>query len=371
MTPYWVNVVLTHISRSNECKRRKIKCNGQMPCNRCGNLNLDCVYAPNCCASSFKDSEYDLSNTKQDGTNTSADWPSEFKNMSAQIETLQKQVDTLYTNMNHLRAEFIGQQQQQQQQPSDPSLPQHSFLAPRASIPPSQASPGAIGTPARPRNKSQSASRPPTFRGPTSTEFNLGVAKHSLQTMGITPGAEEGFGTRDVTPTASPPPDAPMHASKDPIWAVPRDDAFRLLRVYEDEMHDMYPVVPLAELTRHTDRVYTFMETAARKGLVQTAAPGADTINDDDTNLLKLVLATSMVVEGLGRSEMGKRLYDFVQPTVDALLLGHAGIKGVRILALTVSREQTGFCRLLLTDCFRPCMSFTAITRGLHGESLD
>lgn len=40
----------------NECKRRKIKCNGQTPCQRCGNLNLDCQYSPNCC-NNFKESE--------------------------------------------------------------------------------------------------------------------------------------------------------------------------------------------------------------------------------------------------------------------------------------------------------------------------
>lgn len=40
----------------NECKRRKIKCNGETPCQRCGNLGLECLYAPNCC-SNFKDTE--------------------------------------------------------------------------------------------------------------------------------------------------------------------------------------------------------------------------------------------------------------------------------------------------------------------------
>ena len=40
----------------NECKRRKIKCNGQTPCQRCGNLNLDCQYSPNCC-NNFKESD--------------------------------------------------------------------------------------------------------------------------------------------------------------------------------------------------------------------------------------------------------------------------------------------------------------------------
>src|SRR5436305_10974490 len=69
---------------SNECKRRKIKCNGNTPCQRCGNLKLECQYAPNCCANGFKDSE-------------------EFKQMSAQIVNLQAQVNNLYNDLNALR----------------------------------------------------------------------------------------------------------------------------------------------------------------------------------------------------------------------------------------------------------------------------
>lgn len=53
--PQACRVILT--CRSNECKRRKIKCNGQTPCQRCGNMSLECVYTPNCCTSNFKDSE--------------------------------------------------------------------------------------------------------------------------------------------------------------------------------------------------------------------------------------------------------------------------------------------------------------------------
>jgi len=38
MRPVFVRILTTH--HSNECKRRKIKCNGNTPCQRCGNLNL-------------------------------------------------------------------------------------------------------------------------------------------------------------------------------------------------------------------------------------------------------------------------------------------------------------------------------------------
>ena len=41
----------------SECKRRKIRCNGETPCERCGHLSLECLYVPNCCSSGFKDSE--------------------------------------------------------------------------------------------------------------------------------------------------------------------------------------------------------------------------------------------------------------------------------------------------------------------------
>lgn len=37
----------SHFLHSNECKRRKIKCNGQTPCYRCGRQHIDCVYVEN------------------------------------------------------------------------------------------------------------------------------------------------------------------------------------------------------------------------------------------------------------------------------------------------------------------------------------
>lgn len=33
--------------QSNECKRRKIKCNGQVPCQRCGRQHIECLYVEN------------------------------------------------------------------------------------------------------------------------------------------------------------------------------------------------------------------------------------------------------------------------------------------------------------------------------------
>ncbi|CAI7595256.1 unnamed protein product [Penicillium manginii] len=48
-----------YIARAcNECKRRKIKCNGQAPCQRCGRQRLECVYVENAQRDSLSEHEY-------------------------------------------------------------------------------------------------------------------------------------------------------------------------------------------------------------------------------------------------------------------------------------------------------------------------
>ncbi|KAI6897753.1 hypothetical protein KC355_g20106, partial [Hortaea werneckii] len=363
----------------NECKRRKIKCNGQTPCQRCGNLNLECVYAPNCC-NGFKDSH-------------------EYKEMQAHVASLQDQISMLYHDLSSLRAQ-LGQpppppmqqhiQQPQQQQPPpqptmqqpqqqtppqqhfvhhqhpqaqqqshtpiDPSLQNAPFPSHRGSYSMQQSDPGAAIahlSPSAQRPKSQSQSQQPSFRGPTSDEFNFGVAKSSLQTMGITPGAEDGgsgtagFTTGDPSPVQSPPPRdrnsgqylSSTHAQKDPIWSVSQEEAIRLCHVYEDEMGMMYPILDSSKMIAYAQKLYRFMEAAHRSGLMQQGMPGPDAIDDEDANILKMVLATAMTVESQGRSELGRRLFECVQPAIDNSLHGNVDLKGVKLLVLAATYE--------------------------------
>ncbi|KAI6822999.1 fungal transcriptional regulatory protein [Hortaea werneckii] len=363
----------------NECKRRKIKCNGQTPCQRCGNLNLECVYAPNCC-NGFKDSH-------------------EYKEMQGHVASLQDQISMLYHDLSSLRSQlgqpppppiqqhvqqpqqqqpppqpmmqqppqqtppqqhFVHHQQPQTQQqshtPIDPSLQNAPFPSHRGSYSMQQSDPGAAIahlSPSTQRPKSQSQSQQPSFRGPTSDEFNFGVAKSSLQTMGITSGPEDGgsgtagFTTGDPSPAQSPPPrdrnsaqySLSTHAQKDPIWSVSQEEAIRLCHVYEDEMGMMYPILDSNKMIAYAQKLYRFMEAAHRSGLMQQGMPGPDAIDDEDANILKMVLATAMTVESQGRSDLGRRLFECVQPAIDNSLHGNVDLKGVKLLVLAATYE--------------------------------
>lgn len=207
-------------------------------------------------------------------------------------------------------------------------------------------------SPSSARRKSQPQHQQPTFRGPTSSAFNFGVAKNSLETMGITEHGDEdvsgsgdaGTGTAEASPQRSPARYSNQlvqgyHIDKDPIWSIPQEEALRLCRVYEDEMGLMYPVVDVNKVVDYATRLYRFMEAAHRSGLMQEGMPGADSLDDEDTNILKMVIATALTVEACGRSETGQRLFEYVQPAIDQMLLGNIGVKAIRLLVMTVSRR--------------------------------
>ncbi|CAG8090230.1 unnamed protein product [Penicillium salamii] len=287
----------------NECKRRKIKCNGQVPCQRCGHLNLECRYAPNCCNNNFKDSD-------------------EFRSMTDQITTLQDQVNNLFTNLNDLRT-----QRPFESPPFDPlSRDGSQVFTPMPGIP-------------KPR------SRHPRFHGPTSSAFNFDVAKSSLQNMGITP-AEDGIPddltTAHVTPAASPPSHMgqllpTVHPTKDPIWTIRREEALRLCKVYEEEIGIMYPVVDIAKITSQATLLYTFIEAATRTGFAQRGLPGSDGLHDEASIILKLILATTLVVEGGGQSELGQSLYLSAKPFIESKLWEPHSIKTIQLFAIVAT----------------------------------
>ncbi|KAI1503411.1 hypothetical protein F5X99DRAFT_375160 [Biscogniauxia marginata] len=294
----------------NECKRRKIKCNGETPCQRCGNLNLQCLYAPNCCSNSVKDSD-------------------EFKQMAQQVNQLQEQVESLFNSMNALRSEALRLAPIQ-----DRSLP----------VPAS-----ASSTPSSTSMTIPSLHRPdlpqlrqPGFRGPTSTRFSLDVAKNTLHKMGY---GNPGYGadadtTTHDTPTVSPrlvqqTATSPYNARPpDPLWEFDKDELVRLCRVYEEEVGIMWPVVRIASVINHAKTLASWMEAAKNNGLVHPFGQDGG-IADHNSILLKVVLCNALLVEEHGNSERAERLFESIKPITDKMLMSDpSNVRNMPILAL-------------------------------------
>jgi hypothetical protein len=206
-------------------------------------------------------------------------------------------------------------------------------------------------SPSQTKSRSYSIQQQPqtSYRGPTSNEFSFGVADNSLQTMGITEGKPEANGNdvHAMQPSSSPGQlernmqlIQAVHEEKDPIYTVSKEEALRLCRVYEDEMGLMYPVLDIQTVMQYTERLYSFIDAARRNGFIQQGLPGSDAINDENTIILKMIIAAASTMEGSGSSELGRSIFDSpgVRDAVSNATTGYTiSYKAPRLLVLTVS----------------------------------
>lgn len=252
--------------------------------------------------------------------------------MSAHIQSLQEQVNNLYANLDTLRN---GQGYIAQPNHAQETFPLHPALAQSDSSGPYRNA----------SSPSQTHGSQPRFQGPTSSAFSFDVARSSLQTMGITAPEmhEDGvFNDDEMTPRGSPrqlqAPIASMtvHPNKDPLWKIGKDEAIRLCRVYEEEMGIMYPIIDMERTITQANTLFTFTEAAARTGLMNRAMSGPDRLANNEVNILKMVLAIALIVEGEGQSDLGRMLYESCREAFEGRLSGPVEIKGLILLVLVV-----------------------------------
>ena len=239
--------------------------------------------------------------------------------MKDHIVNLQDQVNALFASMSNSRVQ------------SPMSALAQTY--PQRSSTPSQAS--------RPISFSSIRTKPPPLHGPISATYGLDVAKHSLASMGITTeNGIEGVSSDQLSPDRVIDPEltASVHANKDPIWSIQREEALRLLRAYDEEIGVTYPMLDMELVIRHANLLWTFMEAALRSDLIPSfPTPGADALDDEETNIMKMVLANMLTFEGNGFSDLGDRLFRSVEPFLERKLWQPADPKGIKLIALAVS----------------------------------
>lgn len=248
----------------------------------------------------------------------------EFRAMNATIRSLQEQVNNLYSNLSALRT---SQESNGFLQRQGPSLTQSPKSQPSY------------------QNSISPRGKHPRFQGPTSSAFNFDVANSSLQTMGITevdvPEERElnAEGNSLVSPSRNQSAVASMVAlppPEDPIWKIRKDEAIRLCRVYEEEIGITCPMFDIEICISQAGRLSAFPERAARAGLMIRGLSDSNNVTTVDINILKLIYANTLTVEGCGLSELGAMLFDSVRNSSQNQLWEPVEPKGLILLVLVV-----------------------------------
>jgi hypothetical protein len=156
--------------------------------------------------------------------------------------------------------------------------------------------------------------------------------------QGIGEGGEDGQGLSDETPMGSPPTKTAslqLHPYRDPLWAITKEEAKRLIMTYEDEMGVMYPFLDTEWLMSVADAQFRIIEQENMRGNSATTLDGAEAVPDNHLNQLKIVLAIGSVLENHGQSEYANRLYENVRPAADEIMRSEGvDVKELPLLAL-------------------------------------
>ncbi|KAJ5775014.1 uncharacterized protein N7511_000025 [Penicillium nucicola] len=293
----------------NECKRRKIKCNGEAPCQRCGRQNIECIYVENPQRDSPNEQEYVRVKLAELAV---TDLLRNFERLFDQMKVMQDQISLLSATVRSIASN------------------EHS---PIGGVPITS----SYGSGSTQRSlRRVSTARETTFQGPTTSAFSLDLAKSSLQQRGIVERGEaldEADMTQEPSPVASPSASAREHLTNqvvDPLWTLNKNEALRLCQVYEEEMGIMYPVLELVELLSQVHMLYGPIDRALEPAIKHNI----NGVDREDVHILRLVFACALTAEASGRSEQAIALFDSVREVQDNCVWGPPEIKSIIFLTL-------------------------------------
>ncbi|KAH6683867.1 fungal-specific transcription factor domain-containing protein [Halenospora varia] len=286
-----------------QCKRRKVKCDGKIPCHRCARLDAECNYI-------------------QRGNNVESRQEFEWKKMNEKILKLQEQISFLVSNA------ASGVPSMHQLAPANPD----STILRDYSRPPSESGNGELPRSAytcktpRPKRHSQ-------YMGPTSSSFTFGVAKSSLQGMGIQAGDDPPSGYSTANSRGLPTPNRVSPAS-DPLYTIPQNEALRLIATYEEESGSIYPFLNNELVLKATQEVYN-TASLGRKSSILLGSKDENVFSGGMLDIVKLVIAIALVIEAGGPTVLSTELLESVESGFEGRFCGLSlDISGIQALTL-------------------------------------
>lgn len=186
------------------------------------------------------------------------------------------------------------------------------------------------------------APKSPTYVGPTSAEFGLTQPRRSLSHQAGDCATIDDCGEElDLSTAPSP---APSERSENPplrhpLRSLGPDETLRLVQVYEDTVGVMYPCVDLDGVRAYVLEFYRSHDstTGSSSGLSTHTASDQDWFSARDVQVLKILLATALLVESHGRSERAAQLADSVEDRfASRMKIAEVDMKEILILTLLV-----------------------------------
>ncbi|KAK1961088.1 fungal-specific transcription factor domain-containing protein [Colletotrichum sublineola] len=300
----------------NECKRRKLKCikeEGRSTCRRCLMSGGECVFVLGPQQTPLRGREltferdepinsYDArSDAAENHSMLTAPTGSQYKSLSDEVAVLREQVATLTSSLRELTGKIAHVNTRSPAALSGPPQPSPLYVSESTSRP--------------------SEPREPQFVGPTRSAYSLRIAESSLSRVPVQ--ARDASPTsRSASPAASarapsevadrhPSPSSAQKESPSPLLTLGFDEVVRLLDVYKEEIESVYPFTDIKDVLVNLAYILDYAGNPRNP-----PAEDRPEIELKDVQIVKVAIATSIVMEAQGQNAISTKLIDEVEPVV-------------------------------------------------------
>ncbi|XEV01553.1 hypothetical protein FSHL1_006840 [Fusarium sambucinum] len=311
-----------YISKAcNECKRRKSKCNGELPCGRCVQHFHTCIYAPS-------------HSTSQSDSSTKV-----IKSLSQQVAQLQDNLQELRNDRRTSPVTAVSPEEgleSTSQTSLRRPLSRHA-LSTAAQDDVADVTIHAHTTPPTITPSSAGQSRQPAVN----YTFNLELARQHLRAQGSRAGDSESSDPANQSETILHGPSEAQeswtfnNSTIDPLWLMDKQEALRLCHVYEEEIGTSYPFLALSGLVENANKLYDAMEAGSRSGFAFASLPGPPIITADEIDILRLALSTALTIETSSSSGLGSALFAKAQERISRKAWESPSLNSISLFTLT------------------------------------
>lgn len=178
----------------------------------------------------------------------------------------------------------------------------------------------------------------PRFVGPTSSDYNFSMANNALQTMGIqTDEPDWEFNAESAGPSRCPSPGIPrqeVSSRSDPLLSVGMEESYRALEVYKEELSQVYPFIPVEKICQLVPSIFEYLQLGSSFiGMIDQNRE----VDKEDVNILKMIVASALILEGRGKSRISQILVDSIGPQLTTSLREvNFDLKELQVLTMTV-----------------------------------
>ncbi|QYS92799.1 Zn(2)-C6 fungal-type domain-containing protein [Trichoderma simmonsii] len=312
-----------------DCKRRKVRCDGHLPCEHCQSRSIQCIYdtdpklLANCACDALNQRD-DCVEHKNDSTEDT----SEIGRLARVVENMQSQINVLI-ELN--------------KGPSNGQGGHPSSTLDTKSSPSSSCSVRSCSESAYEQDSAKHSS--PRYWGATSSDYTLNVVRFCIRPVE----SQLGYSCRHRKIACYSPDPTPDNyegveetsESRQRMSACFCSDCTRCLRklgkaralqlidVYQEVIGHLHPVVNIKQQKSELDTIYAYLESA------QEAANTYPEIEQDSLDITKIVLSIALLAQTTGQSDIASALYNSVQNRIqDAMTSDTKNIQSVVLTLL-------------------------------------